>query len=64
MQEQSIEVESRDHAKRIARRFISRSWWFRFEYQEGISTFTFSTAVDLERDLRAKLPGIRFDFIA
>lgn len=48
------------NARRIMNRLMSKHWWFVHSYCEGEHTFIVSSAIDPEREIRAKLKGVDF----
>lgn len=55
-----ITCHDRHTAERIAQRCIVKGWPFYHRRKDGAHQLALDPAIDLERDLRARLPGLRF----
>lgn len=57
----SIKTNDKKSYRRIVNRCMANGWWFASWQQEGSYYIGFSQSVDLEKNLRAKLPTIIFE---
>lgn len=51
----------RKSAERIIKRALAKGWWFATWQCEGEQHIAFSGSIDLDKDLRNKLPGLKFE---
>lgn len=57
---QWLHCETKKDAQRIIDRCMARGWFHAAFLTEGRWTVILSSAVDLQRDLHGKLPGLEF----
>lgn len=56
-----IKALDRKSAERIIKRALSQGWWFATWQSEGEHHIAFSCSIDLEKDLRRRLPDLKFE---